>query len=129
MLPREYFPDHELRCHCGCNLLPPIESVERLYVLRMILRKPLPISSAARCWKQNRAAKGKAGSIHLPIPSRQGAARMWGGGAFDIIANADFQMEILRVALMVGFVGIGLADTFIHLDDAARGKLTQWRYK
>jgi len=129
MLPREYFQDHELRCHCGvCGLLPPIESVERLYALRKILGVPLPISSAARCKKQNRASGGKASSIHLPHDMRVGAAREWGGGAFDIVANTDLQIQIIKAGLICGFLGFGLADKYIHIDDANRPKLTMWRY-
>lgn len=124
----EYFPDHELACHCGCGLLPIERSVERLYVVRCMLRKPLPISSAARCKVQNAIAGGKVGSIHLMPTLRKGNSAKLGGGAFDIIAKPSFQAEIYAAALLAGFKGFGFADTFIHIDDADRPDVTIWRY-
>lgn len=129
MLVREYFQDDELCCHCGCGLMPSQEAVERLYALRILLRRELPISSAARCRKQNGVAGGKAGSIHLPPTVRIGASAEWGGGAFDILADKDLQIAIIAAALKCGFVGFGTANRYIHIDDAARpGGLTYWKY-
>jgi len=129
MLVREYFPDTELRCHCGCGLLPPVSSVERLYALRILMHQALPISSAARCRKHNLAIKGGIGSIHLPIENRRGFSKDWGGGAFDILADHDLQIWIISNALKCGFTGYGLAETYIHIDDAARPNRTYWTYK
>jgi len=124
----EYFTDGEMSCHCGCGLKPPDDSVERLYALRILLHKPMQISSGARCKKQNAKCGGKPGSIHLPDKLRTGLARTWGGGAFDILADASLQIEIIAAALKCGFTGFGIADKFIHIDDAQRPKLTMWKY-
>jgi zinc D-Ala-D-Ala carboxypeptidase len=124
----EYFTDGELSCHCGCQLKPPDESVERLYALRILLHKPLQISSAARCKKQNAKCGGKPGSAHMPAKLRTGIARTWGGCGFDVLADDSLQIEIIAVALKCGFTGFGIAKTFIHIDDAARPKLTKWNY-
>lgn len=124
----EYFVDKELECRCGCKILPPEKSVRRLYAVRLILQKPMPISSAARCWKHNVAVGGKPGSIHLPPDKRRRNSSEWGGGAFDIIATPGFQMEIVEAAIFCGFTGFGFADTFLHLDDAERPEITRWTY-
>jgi hypothetical protein len=65
MLVPEFFADDELTCHCGCGLLPPQRSVERLYALRLALHRPLSISSAARCRKHSRDyRKGRPVGLH-----------------------------------------------------------------
>jgi hypothetical protein len=129
MLIPEYFLDAELACHCGCGLMPPRESVERLYALRMILRLSLLISSAARCRKQNNIAKGRINSAHLPAEKRRGFEKEWGGCGFDIIAKPMLQIKIIDAALRCGFRGFGLGKNYIHIDDAARPELTMWRYE
>lgn len=116
-------------CHCGCGLLPPQWPVERLYTLRILIGEPLMITSAARCEKHNRKVKGKRGSIHVPFNKRTGISRDWGGGAFDILADKNLQIKIISYALKCGFTGFGLAQKFIHIDDADRPKaLTYWTY-
>jgi hypothetical protein len=94
----------------------------------MILRIPLPVSSAARCRKQNFAAGGSLGSIHLPVENRRGFSKEWGGGAFDIIANDNLKIKIIDAALRCGFRGFGIGLNYIHVDDAARKELTMWRH-
>lgn len=39
------------------------------------------------------------------------------GRAVDIAANGRLQYQIIRLAPSFGFTGIGIAKTFIHLDD------------
>lgn len=129
MIPREFFPDSELMCHDGCGLLPPIESVERLYVVRIKIRKPMAVSSASRCPKHNKKVGGKSGSIHLPPEFRSGESESWGGGAFDISTTSKaFKMEIMTAAIYAGFTGFGIADDFLHIDDANRPHITYWTY-
>ena len=124
----EYFTDKELLCHCGCGLMPPEHSIERLYALRMVLRYPFPISSGARCVTHNRAIKGKQGSIHLPEDLRAGDSKTWGGGAFDILIPQSKQGEFIAYAIACGFTGIGIARDFIHIDDAHRPSIQSWIY-
>lgn len=124
----EFFLNLELRCHCGCGLLPPQRSVERLYALRLALHRPLPVSSAARCRTYNASVGGKVGSIHLPEDERRGESSGWGGAAFDIIADYELQVEIIAKAIPLGFLGFGIAKTYIHIDDAKRPMLASWRY-
>jgi hypothetical protein len=129
MLIKEYFSDSELKCKCGCGLMPNADSVARLYALRIMYGKPMAVTSAARCLKHNKAVGGAIGSTHLPPRERVGTAAGWGGQGFDI-ATATLQEagEIERLALLCGFRGIGRAERFIHLDDGARPVVTFWNY-
>jgi len=124
----EFFHDDELTCHCGCGLMPPRRAIERLYAVRLLVHKPMPVSSAARCEAHNAASGGSVGSIHLPEDYRVGDSKNWGGGAFDIIANHRFQLEIYEAAKTAGFRGFGFASEFIHIDDAACPAIRVWRY-
>jgi len=128
MLVPEFFPDAEVVCHCGCGLLPPQSSIERLYALRLTLHRPLLITSGARCRRQNRAVGGKPGSLHLPQDVRRGASREYGGAAFDILADDALKVEIIAAAMPLGFTGFGIAKGFLHIDDGHRPMLTVWRY-
>jgi zinc D-Ala-D-Ala carboxypeptidase len=128
MLVPEYFVDGELCCHCGCGLLPPQRSVERLYALRLAIHKPLAITSGARCRKRNRAVGGKQGSVHLAEDVRRGVSKDWGGGAFDILADDVLKVEIIAAARPLGFMGFGIAKNYIHIDDARRPCVAVWRY-
>jgi hypothetical protein len=129
MILREYFHDDELACRCGCGLLPPNGAVERLYALRVLLLRTIQVSSAARCRKHNKKEGGKPGSIHMPPSMRTATAAVYGGGAFDIIADTALQIQIISYGLRCGFTGFGLAKNYIHIDDAVRPNgLTYWRY-
>ena len=126
MNPRTYFTDRELTCRCGCGLLPPIASVERLYALRILWGKPLTINSAARCATHNRTVGGANSSSHLPASSRTGLS---GGQGFDIRTNnLQEQAELERLAIQCGFRGIGRASNFLHIDDANRNNIVVWQY-
>jgi uncharacterized protein YcbK (DUF882 family) len=126
---KEYFTDPELACRCGCGLLPPESSVERLYALRMLYHKAMNITSGARCLKHNKAVGGATGSTHLPEKDRSGDAKSWGGQGFDIrISSRQEAAEIEALALQCGFRGFGYANTFIHIDDANRPQITRWIY-
>jgi len=115
-------------CRCGCGLLPNRESVERLYIVRMIVKRTMIVSSAARCLKHNKKVKGAQGSIHLLPGIRKGDSAEWGGAAFDIVADADLQADIYGAALQAGFRGFGFASNFIHIDDAHRPRISRWVY-
>ena len=128
MIVPEYFRDDELVCHCGCGLLPPSKSIERLYAVRIVVRHPFPVSSAARCKAHNKAVGGAIGSLHLPEDEREGDSAGWGGCGFDIVADPDLQAKIYAVGLSVGFTGFGFADTWVHIDDGKRPKITTWKY-
>ena len=129
MVIKEYFKDSELSCRCGCGLLPPIESVERLYALRMLYKKSIVINSAARCAAHNKKVGGAVGSTHLPAKDRTGDSAKWGGAGFDIrVGSVQEAAELEYLARQCGFRGIGRAATFLHIDDANRPSVTVWPY-
>ena len=77
----------------------------RLQKLRLLLGMPLTITSGFRSVQHSiEKAKPKPG-IHTL------------GRAADIAADGRMQYRIAAVAPSLGFLGIGIAKTFIHLDD------------
>jgi len=114
------FSANELRCKCKqCKNEQPnkinIEALEKLQELRFILDKPISLSSAYRC--KNHSAeikKPKAGTHNQGI-------------AFDItVPYGAERMEIIAVAVMLGFKGFGFANTFLHID--TREDFMSWTY-
>ena len=124
----EYFKDKELACRCGCSLMPPVESVYKLYALRLLWGKPMIINSAIRCATHNNRVGGAAGSTHLPPADRNHVSRDWGGCAFDIRVSEADRRPMEALAVQCGFRGIGEGKTFIHIDDAQRPQITRWIY-
>lgn len=115
MIIKEYFPDNEISCKCGCGLMPDAESVERLYAVRMIYRKPMIITSGARCETHNYNVGGSKNSKHLV-------------GAFDVKVPPEDEWEFIRIAQFCGFNGIGVNNNkFIHIDDKHE-QPTVWTY-
>jgi len=88
--------------------------VYKLQELRDILGVPLLINSAYRCPERNRQVGGVDNSQHLY------------GKAVDIsMRTIDKDIEEVRdIAEEIGFDGIGLYKTFIHLD--VRGSKARW---
>lgn len=114
-LPVDYasrnFKWSELDCKCGCkaNFISG-KAIIALQKLRDIIGKPLVVNSAARCPAYNEKVGGAPNSFHISTRSRPSQA-------FDIskshgLSDADF----VRYAKLVGFKGIGIYDTFIHVD-------------
>lgn len=131
MLPKEYFPDEELSCKCGCGLLPPQEFVDKLYAIRIRCGFPLPVSSCARCQNHNSKIGGKEGSAHLPEWDRSGYFKGKGGCGVDITIprkEVHKRQILVEEAKQLGFKGFGFAETFIHIDDMDRPEITEWWY-
>ncbi len=103
----EYFKDEELMCPCGCGTMPSQRSVEMLYALRILIRTPLRITSAARCVDHNADVGGVRTSAHIH------------GKAFDISSNGGvIEYGLIRIALLVGFSGVGINNNnFVHVDN------------
>lgn len=107
-----FFTEKELQCKCGCktyNISPIL--LYKLNAMRILLNRPLIITSACRCSKHNSNVQGSVRSLHIAtpdIPCR----------AVDIkVANKHERMEIVKVAVQLDFSGIGIANTFIHLSN------------
>ena len=102
---RTHFTDREMDCRCGCQKTVAPELLVRIEALRALIDKPLSVTSGARCEKHNRAIGGALHSWHLQ------------GLAVDIsCVDSDLRCEIIHLAALLGFNGIGIAKTFIHLD-------------
>lgn len=113
----EHFSVDELACRCGCGLMnvsPRL--VELLERMRHEANRPLSPTSGSRCEKRNREEKGAKHSKHLT------------GEAVDIFTrNGAERHELLKIAFNLGFKGIGVANSFIHVD--IRGSSpTVWHY-
>lgn len=119
--PSRHFTWKELQCkgckrdYCitpmspMCNVSP--RSIKRLQALRNLVNKPLTILSAARCPEHNEAVGGKINSFHLSTAERESQA-------FDIKWPKGVPRdEFVRMAQSLGFTGVGLYSTFIHVDD------------
>lgn len=77
----------------------------RLQRLRRELGEPMHINSGYRS-SQHSVEKAK------PTPGTHTMGR-----AVDIAATGRLQYRIIKLAPSLGFTGIGVAKTFIHLDD------------
>jgi len=106
----EHFSDKELQCHCGCGKQEmKIGFMSLLESLRMTFNYPMIISSAYRCpaYNEKVSTTGK----HGPHTT---------GCAVDVVISGRRAYELLRLAFVCGFTGIGIQQKgdkrFIHLD-------------
>jgi hypothetical protein len=115
---------------CGCIysnpevepylLVDPI-FVQKLQAMRDDLEFPFKINSAARCIDHNKAVGGAKSSAHLVTalhPSRAVDVSMAG-------LTSEQRYLFLRAAIKYGMHGIGIYDSFIHIDNKKRKAL--WR--
>jgi uncharacterized protein YcbK (DUF882 family) len=99
------FNSQEMDCKCiECSLtFVDMDHIRRLQELREKIG-PIKISSGYRCEKHNKRVGGSPKSRHLV------------GDATDIITNYN-PAELVKLCQQ--FTGLGLYDTFIHLDSRA----------
>ena len=119
------FSTEELKCkHCGAHILVP-EFMDRLQSLRKDYGKPMKISSAYRCSKHN----ADVSTTGLTGPHTTGRA-------VDVICTNKDAYDLLHLALLHGFTGIGIKQSgakntrFLHLDDIPDRMIrpTVWNY-
>lgn len=115
------FSTDELKCKCGCGMLPAKDFMLKVQVLRDQLGFSMPVTSAARCPKHNAAVS--ATGINGPHTT---------GRAIDIGVRGEQAVMLIKAALNSGFTGIGVSQKgtsrFIHLDDLQHGRPTIWSY-
>ena len=100
------FSKHEVMCKCGCGGLPALAFMQKLQKARDIALIPFNVNSGFRCQKHNKAIGGRADSAHTKRV------------AVDIRCEEDKLRYIIVSALLVaGFTRIGIASTYIHVDD------------
>ena len=120
-----HFTDLELACRCGCGGLPPEATQAKLEALRVAWGKPMRLSSAFRCPSHNvKVSKSGPNGPHTL-------------GAFDVQVNGEDAFELVKLAMSMGWTGIGLsqkgalATRFIHIDaglDATHPRPRLWSY-
>lgn len=100
----KHFSKEEMNCNCGCGFVPPQEFMDRLEKLREAWGKPMTITSAARCRTYNAKVGGVPDSQHVL------------GHAVDIALPNTERWALVKLAMEQGWGGIGVANSFIHLD-------------
>lgn len=106
------FSVYEFRCGLGrgCNCTTTLiddKLVDYLQKIRDHFGKAVTITSAHRCESYNRSIKGAVGSRHTK------------GQACDFVIKGVTPLEIAQYAESIGIKGIGLYDTFVHIDTRA----------
>lgn len=113
------FHRDEFACKCGCGFDAVDEKLLRgLQRLRDLLGKPIKINSACRCRAHNADVGGSPKSQHLF------------GKAADIVVHKitpEYVAEFAGRMAEFSNSGIGLYDTFTHLD-VRKGK-SRWDYR
>lgn len=106
-------------------MLPQVDFMEKIEILRVRVGFPLPVTSAARCPKHNRSVSGTGDDGPHTT-----------GRAIDFGISRQQAYIVMREALTMGFTGIGIQQKgggrFIHLDDLPdsprQPRPTVWSY-
>lgn len=108
-----FFKPEEFFCKCGCGLRDiDQELVTKLDVARGRFGRPMVISSGCRCSTHNAAVGGKLDSAHLAGPDLLCHAA-------DVkCLDSRTRYDLFLVFLSLNFKRIGIAKTFIHVDNA-----------
>ena len=103
----EHFRVREFACKgSGCCKEVKIDEklVDYLQKIRNHFGKSLTINSAYRCATHNKKVGGASKSNHTK------------GSAADIVVKGVNPLKVARYAESIGIKGIGLYDTFVHID-------------
>jgi uncharacterized protein YcbK (DUF882 family) len=99
------FYEDEFMCSCCGEVKISRLLLEKLQILRNFIGHPMELNSAYRCEKHNAKVGGKKNSFHIS------------GEAVDVACSNSFdRLTLVREAIKVGFKGIGISSTFVHLD-------------
>lgn len=116
------FEPYEFACKCGCNRSAMSETfMTKLQQLRDKYGRPMMVSSGYRC------------ADHPIEEAKETPGAHNRGVACDIAVAREDAYELLKLALDVGFTGIGVnqkgTDRFLHLDlDTVGPRPTVWSY-
>jgi zinc D-Ala-D-Ala carboxypeptidase len=120
-----HFDIEEFDCqHCGANKMDRV-FLEQLDELRHIYGKPLFVTSGYRCPEHN----AKVSSTGLTGPHTTGRAA-------DLRVDRAEALQLLKLALALGFTGIGVnqkgGGRFLHVDNLPNApgqpRPTLWSY-
>jgi uncharacterized protein YcbK (DUF882 family) len=110
----------EMECKCGCGIRNiDGHAIDTLQNLRDTVGRPLYITSAARCVDHNLDVGGSAISFHISTVDHKSKA-------FDISMRGHHIDSFVKMAQKVGFTGIGIYRTFVHVD--TRPGKAHWNY-
>ena len=128
------FHEREFRCRCkergytdllsycgGLSIYHP-SLVEKLQEMRDKAKKPIIITSGYRCPAYNRRPENNGG-----VGGADWSQHMLGRAA-DIVIEGWDPVEVAALAEEVGFVGIGIYNTFVHVD-VRDGAPARWDYR
>lgn len=105
--PFRYFSPDEIKSKGNGGLLIDYQAMAALDAFRHHVGKPIIVSSGYRDPIHNTKVMSQPTSLH-----RQGRA-------FDINIRGLDPIETARIARAYGWPGIGLYNSFVHLDDAS----------
>ena len=113
-----HFTEEEFRCKCGCGACSvSLRFLFRLEAARSLYQQNVPggvfvINSGCRCPDHNEAEGGNENSQHI-VDLQLGREC----NAADIKCTFGLVRYYMVKALFdAGFIGIGVADTYIHCD-------------
>lgn len=114
-----HFSIPELACRCGGRFCAgeywhDPDFLDALEALRARAGRALIVTSGHRCALWNAAVGGAPASQHKRL-------------AVDIALAGHDRHALLEAAVSLGFTGLGLARTFLHLDRRARP--ARWFYR
>jgi len=123
----KYFTEDEMRCKGTGECHMDEEFMERLIRLREDFGRPMIITSGYRDIAHNIAIGGSRNSAHIH------------GKAVDVAVGGELAYDLIRMAIMHEFRGIGVAQRgpyekrFIHIDTMDDSnetpRPTVWSYK
>jgi uncharacterized protein YcbK (DUF882 family) len=102
----------------GANMKP--ELIVMLEALRRLVGKPLVINSGYRTQQHNHAVGGAPASAHTTGEAVDIGTRGW---------KQRDRIDLILYARKLGFIGVGIASNFVHLDMKERGHLASWIYR
>ncbi|MBA7667191.1 hypothetical protein ES703_75276 [subsurface metagenome] len=94
----------EFQCPCCKRVMLDSKLLKLLVLLRIMLNRPVYITSGYRCNKENERIKGYKTSYHML------------GMAADIKVKDISLIELADIAESFGFKGIGIYKKHLHLD-------------
>lgn len=118
-----FFPDYEVTCHCGCgnNRVSP-RFMRKLIAARTDAEIPFSMNRICSCPGHNAKIGGSPTSSHISTSGKMACAG-------DIACSDSACRGIIVTALIkAGFRRIGIAKTFIHVDDDPKKPECIWLY-
>lgn len=94
----------EFQCPCCSRVILHAKLLKYLVKLRRLIQEPIYINSGYRCKPENDRVGGTKNSYHTF------------GMAADITVKIKIMSDLAVFAESVGFFGIGIYCTFLHLD-------------